>query len=124
MSIEKTNATIRITNIALQTIIGCNEWERHTKQDIIINISMEFDYHKAAQSDDLHSTVDYREIKKRIISDVTNTSFMLLEKLTDHILDIIMSYQKVLAATVRVDKPHALRFTDSVSIEVGARRDE
>ena len=120
--IAKTNATIRITNLSLQVIIGCNEWERDKKQDIIINISMEFDHCCAAQSDDLSTTLDYRGIKKRIISEINNSSFMLLEKLTDHILDIIMSYEKVLNATVRVDKPRALRYADSVSIEISAQR--
>ena len=120
--ITKTNATIRITNLALQVIIGCNEWEREKKQDIIINISMEFDHRCAAQSDDLSTTLDYRGIKKRIISEINNSSFMLLEKLTDHILDIIMSNERVLTATVRVDKPRALRYADSVSIEISAQR--
>jgi D-erythro-7,8-dihydroneopterin triphosphate epimerase len=122
--ITKTNATIRITNLTLQAIIGCNEWERLKKQEIVINISMEFDYRAAAQSDNLTTTLDYRGIKKRIISEIDNSSFMLLEKLTDHVLNIVMSYEKVISATVRIDKPHALRFADSVSIEVSAQRKE
>jgi FolB domain-containing protein len=122
--ITKTNATIRITNLRLQAIIGCNEWERLKKQEIVINITMEFDYHAAAQSDNISTTIDYRVIKKRIISEIDNSSFMLLEKLTDHVLNTVMSYEKVLSATVRIDKPRALRFADSVSIEVSAGRKE
>jgi len=121
--ITKTNAVIHITNLSLQAIIGCNEWERLKKQDIIINITMEFDHRAATQSDNLDTTLDYRGIKKRIVSEISNSSFMLLEKLSDHVLDIIMSYDKVLKATVRIDKPHALRFADSVSVEVSAKRE-
>jgi D-erythro-7,8-dihydroneopterin triphosphate epimerase len=122
MDFHKSTATIRITNLALQTIIGYNEWERHKKQNIIINITIEFDHLAAVESDDLRSTIDYKEIKNKIITEVENSSCKLLEKLTDHILDIIMSNPRVLQTTVRIDKPHALRYTDSVSIEISAQR--
>lgn len=115
-------ATIRIHNLALQTIIGCNDWERHKKQDIIINLSMEFDATKACMSDSLDDTLDYRAMKKKIIKEVENSSFFLVEKLTSHILNTIMENPKVEKAFIKIDKPHALRFADSVSVEMSASR--
>jgi D-erythro-7,8-dihydroneopterin triphosphate epimerase len=122
MTYTKSSAIIKITNLHLSAIIGCNDWERIKKQQILINISMEFDPYPAIDRDDLNLTLDYRSIKKRIIAEVENSSFMLLEKLTNHILEIIMSNASVLSATVRVDKPKALRFADSVSVELSAKR--
>ena len=31
---------IKIKNLRLRTIIGCHDWERKNKQDIVINIEM------------------------------------------------------------------------------------
>jgi FolB domain-containing protein len=115
-------ATMRITDLRLRTVIGVNDWEREHKQDIVINIAMEFDPQKACTSDNIKDTVDYKSITKRIIKEVETTHFLLLEKLTDMILKIVLENPKVEKATVRVDKPFALRFADSVSIELNRKR--
>ena len=46
----------------------------------------------------------------------------LLERLTQELLDLVMSNESVLYAEVEVDKPHALRFAESVSITLAASR--
>ena len=111
-------ATIRITNLKLRTIIGVNEWERDLKQDVVINISLTYDAAKASKSDNLKDTIDYKAITKKIIKMVEASNFLLLEKLADIILQIVLDDPRVKEATVRVDKPLALRFADSVSVEL------
>jgi len=115
-------ATIRITNLKLRTIIGIHDWEREHKQDIIINIKMEFDASKSIESDSIEDTVDYKVITKRVIKEVEASNFQLLEKLTQCILSIVMENLQVQEVHVRVDKPFALRFADSVSIELSEKR--
>lgn len=111
-------ATIRITDLRLRTIIGINDWERKSKQDVIINVSMEYDATKSAKSDDINDTVDYKALSKEIIKKVEGSSFFLLEKLAYTILNIVMTHSLVEKAHVCVDKPFALRFADSVSVEL------
>ena len=111
-------ATIRIADLKLRTIIGTNDWERRTKQDIIINISLDYAATKAAKTDALKDTIDYKAMTKKIIKAVEGSDFFLLEKLTDMVLKIIMEDVRVLKATVRIDKPQALRFSQSVSVEL------
>lgn len=115
-------ATIRITDLHLRTIIGIYDWERVEKQDVRINVSMEYDSKMAMATDNIAHALDYKAITKRIINAVETASFFLLEKLADRILNIVMENKKVLRANVRVDKPFALRFAKSVSIEVSAQR--
>ena len=122
MTINYSCTKTRITNLRLETIIGCNDWERSRKQKVIINIEMEFDSSKAIASDELRETLDYRSIKKKIITGVTTSTFNLLESLTAHVLEIIMEHERVMAATVTIDKPKALRYADSVSITLSATR--
>lgn len=109
--------TIRITDLKLKAIIGINPWERKNKQDVIINLSLDFDASKASKSDNIQDTIDYKALKKRIILLVKSSKFFLLEKLVEEVLILTMNDPKVLKATVRIDKPKALRFAKSVSIE-------
>jgi len=107
---------IKIENIRLRTIIGVFDWEKEKKQDVIVNIEMEFDGKKAAESDKLEDTVDYKSINKSIIEFVESGNFNLLEKMVNGIGEIILEDKKIKRATVRVDKPKALRFADTVSL--------
>lgn len=116
-------ATIRITNLKLRTIIGINDWERECKQDIVINVTIDCDATKAAKSDTIEDAVDYKTLTKRIIKEVEASSFFLLEKLAKVILNIVMENSLVREAAVRVDKPLALRFADSVSVELSEKRE-
>ena len=111
-------ATIRITDLRLRTIVGFNEWERKEKQEVVINASFDFNPSKAVQSDRVEDSVDYRQVKKRIIALVENSEFFLLEKLTHEVLKEVISEPGVLGATIRIDKPHALRFAQSASVEM------
>ena len=122
--LRKNMATIRITDLQLRTIIGINDWERKHKQDIVINVVIEFEAQKAIKSDHIEDTVDYKTITKNIINFVEKSRYKLLEKLTAQVLNIVMEDKRVLAAQVRIDKPQALRFTKSVSIELRSDRHE
>jgi FolB domain-containing protein len=113
---------IRIKNLRLQTILGINDWERENKQDIVINIKLDFDGSKASMSDRIEDTVDYKSLKLKIIEFVDHSRFYLIEKLVAGIGGIIMEDEKVNRATIEIDKPHALRYADSVSIEYTVER--
>jgi hypothetical protein len=43
--------------------------------------------------------------------------------MTDEVLALVMEHPEVMWADVQIDKPHALRFSDSVSIALSARRE-
>ena len=107
---------INIENLRLRTIIGIYEWEKENKQDVIINISIEFDGSAAGKSDSIEDTVDYKTITKKIINYVEDGNFNLIEKMVTGIGEIVMEDKRVILSTITADKPGALRFTDSVSV--------
>ncbi len=107
---------IKIENLKLRTYIGIYDWENNNKQDVVINIEMVYDGSKAGKSDNIEDTVDYKIITKEIINYVENGKFNLLERLVNDIGKLVMKDKRVLKSTIRVDKPGALRFTDSVSV--------
>lgn len=107
---------IKIDNLKLRTIVGIYDWEKEKKQDVVLNIEIEFDGTKAIESDSIDDTVDYKSITKDIIDLVEGTEFNLIERIAGEAIKIVMQNEKVQKASVRVDKPGALRFTDSVSV--------
>ena len=110
------NATINIENLRLRTFLGFNPDELVKQQEIVINAFIEFDARKPSLTDDENDTLDYKVITKAIIKHVESGQFRLVEKLNADIVAIIMDNHQVLKAEVRVEKPHALRFADSVSV--------
>jgi D-erythro-7,8-dihydroneopterin triphosphate epimerase len=113
---------IRIKNLRLRTVVGIQNWERKQPQDVIINVEMEFDGTKAAESDSIDDTINYKVIKGEIIKEVENARCYLLDRLASQILKVIMENKKVKRAKVEVDKPQALRFADSVSVVCSSER--
>jgi D-erythro-7,8-dihydroneopterin triphosphate epimerase len=115
-------ATIYIKNLRLRTIIGIEDGERTHKQDIIINAQIEVNIDTPAQSDNINDAFNYKTITKKIIEFVESSDYFLLEKLVDQLLKLIMQDEQAITTTVEVDKPAALRFSDSVSIKQTATR--
>lgn len=113
---------IRIKDLRLRTYVGFNEEEQHKLQDVVINISIEYDALDAARSDAVERALDYKTITKGVIALVENNRFLLLEKLVHDVLEDILEYPTVRHVEVEVDKPHALRFADSVSLTMAASR--
>ena len=108
---------ILIKDLLVRGIVGINDWEREKLQDILINLEIEHDLRKASLSDDIEDTLNYRSITKEIIELVDTGKPYLVEKLAHDIARIAVQHgaQKV---KVRVEKPMALRFAESVGVEV------
>jgi len=115
-------AIFRVKNLLVRTIIGFNSEERHNKQDVIINLEIQVELPPNVYADQQDDIYDYKLITKQIITLVQESDFNLLENLTKAILDQIMLDKRVQRAKVEVDKPHALRFAESVSVELEESR--
>jgi D-erythro-7,8-dihydroneopterin triphosphate epimerase len=115
-------AIIRVKNLLVPAIIGFNPEERLNRQDVLINLEIEVDAVQAIQTDNEDSIYNYKTITKAIIAFVSDSKYNLLEKLTHEVLQLIMQDIRVTRARVEIDKPRALRFSDSVSVELEAKR--
>jgi D-erythro-7,8-dihydroneopterin triphosphate epimerase len=113
---------IRIKDIRLRTFIGVNDWERKRRQDVVINAELHVADPAAMRTDRIEDTLDYRTICHAIVAEVEGARFGLLERLVARVLERIMEDPRVLRASVEIDKPHALRFADSVSVTATAER--
>ena len=115
---------ILISDLSVRCIIGVNEEERRKRQDVVINLAIYAHLRKAGRSDRFEDTVDYRAIKKQIVSMVENSRFYLVEAMAEAIAEICLDHSGVTKVQVRVDKPGALRFARSVGVEITREREE
>jgi D-erythro-7,8-dihydroneopterin triphosphate epimerase len=120
--LEPGTARIRVKDLRLRTFIGINEDEIVNKQDVLINLTILYAAQDAVRDNDIDHALNYRTITKAVIQHVEGNRFALLERLTQEILDLVMQHGAVHYAEVEVDKPHALRFAESVSITLAGRR--
>jgi len=121
-SLRVSEASINICNLRLRTYIGFNPDEKSKQQDIVVNAEIRYRADPAFQSDDEDDALNYKIITKRMIHHIEHGRFHLLEKLTADLLSIATESERVSFAEVKVDKPHALRFADSVSVTLSASR--
>lgn len=113
---------IIIRNLLLRGIIGINPEERVKEQDILINLVIYTDVRTAAASDNIEDAVNYKAITKRVIKHVEESSDFLVEKLVTDIARIVVMEFSAERVMVRVEKPTALRFAESVGIEIERTR--
>ena len=115
-------AIIRIKNLLVRTIIGFNPEERVNRQDVLINLEIEVDVSKAVSTDHQEGIYNYKAITKSLITFVSESKYNLLETLTYEVLQLVMKDERVTRAKVEIDKPHALRFSESVSVIMEEKR--
>lgn len=107
-----------IRDLHLRGIIGVNDWEREKRQDILINIELSTDMRAAGISDDIEDAVNYRTVTKRVIDHVETSDRFTVEALASDIARLCLQEDQVQSARVRVEKPGALRFAESVGVEI------
>jgi FolB domain-containing protein len=109
---------IEIDNLRLRCIIGFSAHERKDKQDVVISLRIGTDMHRAGRTDDPDDTFNYRTVTKAIIQHVESSEYALVEKLATEIARICVVDHSAPWVQVRVHKPGALRFSDSVGVVI------
>lgn len=111
-------ATIDIVDLRLRTIIGTHPWERKNKQEIIINLSLEYDAQKASRSDRLADALDYEKITNSVIKTVEKSKCQLLEKLAGDIILKLKVFKNVERGFLQIDKPQAIAQAKGISYRI------
>ncbi len=117
--------TIFLHDLKVDTVIGIWDWERKIRQTVVIDLDMAADIRKAAASDRVEDTLNYKGVAKRIQQFVADSEFQLVETLAERIAGIVMDEFEVPWVRVRVAKPGAIRGAKDVGIliERGTRTD-
>jgi dihydroneopterin aldolase len=109
---------IFLHGLAIDCIIGFIEWERRIKQTVVIDVEMPVDCARAAASDDVADTLDYKRVAKRLITFVGESNFKLVETLAHRAALIVLEEFGVEWVRLSVNKPGAIRHSRDVGVAV------
>jgi FolB domain-containing protein len=115
---------IIIKNLSARGIIGIRDWERKRIQDILINIILYTDTRQAAESDDINDCADYSTVSKKVLAHAETANRFTVEALANDLISLCLQEKNVVKAMVRVEKPGAVRFAESVGVEIERSRNE
>lgn len=109
---------IFIKNLVARGIIGLNDWEREKPQEIQINIVLYADIQQAGETDDIQYSVNYRTVAKKVMRHAETSGRLTVEALAIDIAGICLEEPGVQKVCVCVEKPGAVRFSESVGVEI------
>jgi len=107
---------IFLRNLRAETVIGIFDWERKIKQTVFFDLEMASDIRKAAASDHIDDTLDYKSLSNAIISFVESSNFQLVETLAEKVAELIINDFNVPWVKLTLNKKGALRHADDVGI--------
>lgn len=107
---------IYLRDLRIDTIIGIYDWERRIKQTIVLDIEMATDIKKAALSDNIEDTLNYKAVAKRLISFIEESNFQLVETLAEEVAHIIRDEFAVPWLRLQVNKQGAVRGARDVGV--------
>jgi len=114
---------ILITDLHCRTFIGIEDWEQRERQEVHLDLELEADLTRAARTDRIEDTVNYRSVTKRVLALVEERRFALVEHLVGRVAAMVLEeFPKVQAVRIRAEKPGALRFAKSVGVEIRRAR--
>ena len=107
---------VYIRDLKIDTVIGIYDWEREVKQTISLDLEMATDIRKAASTDDINDTLNYKAVAKRLISFVGDSKFLLVETMAEQIAQIVRDEFNVPWLRLRLSKPGAVRGSQDVGL--------
>ncbi len=113
-----------IENLTVETVIGIFDWEREIRQAVSLDLEMDFDIRKAAASDAIEDTLDYKAVSKRLIHFIEASQFQLVEALAEQCAAIVLDEFPVWRLKLKLSKPGAVRGSSAVGVIIERRADE
>jgi len=111
---------VYIRDLRIDAVIGIYEWEQRIRQQISVNIEMGWDNRKAAQSDDIKDTLNYKAAANLVKELVDKSEVQLVEALAENIAALLLEEMNIPWIKVSLGKPMAV--TDSQEVGVTIER--
>ena len=108
--------TIYIHALKTEAIIGIFDWERQVKQTVVVDIEISADVARAALSDSIDDTLNYKRVAKRVLSFVEASQFHLVETLAEHVAMLILEEFGIGWVGIVLSKPGAVRGSRDVGV--------
>jgi len=107
---------IFLRGLQIETVIGIYDWERKIKQTVVLDLEMAADIRKAAATDAIEDTLDYKAVSKRLIAFVEESKFLLVETLAEKIAAILLDEFNIPWVRLTLNKKGAIRGASDVGV--------
>ena len=107
---------VYLHGLRLETIIGIWDWERQVKQTVVVDLDLGTDIAKAASSDAIQDTVDYKAVANRLVKFANESEFLLVEALAENISAILLNEFGIAWLRIRINKQGALTGVRDVGV--------
>jgi len=116
MSTIQPTDRIFLRELAVECIIGFLDWERLVKQTVYLDIEVPVDCRRAALSDDVAHTLDYKHLSKVVLAFVGGCEFKLVETLADRTAKLILTEFDIPWVKLTINKRGAIRASRDVGV--------
>ena len=113
---------IFLHGLTTECIIGFIDWERRVKQTVVLDLELPVDCRRAAASDEVAATLDYKRVAKRVLAYVAVSEFKLVETLAHRVALLILEEFGVEWVRVTLNKPGAVRHSRDVGVMIERTR--
>jgi dihydroneopterin aldolase len=113
---------IFLRGLEVECIIGFIEWERRIKQTVVIDLEMPVDCRRAAQTDEVADTLDYKKVAKRVIAFIETSQFKLVETLAQRLAMVVLGEFGIEWVRLSINKPGAIRGSRDVGVSIERTR--
>jgi dihydroneopterin aldolase len=103
-------------DLRIDAVIGIYDWERRVRQTLIFDLEMSADIARAAASDHIEDTLNYKAVAKRLIQFVGDSEFQLVETLAERCAGIVRDEFGVRWVRLRLNKKGAVRGASDVGV--------
>ena len=107
---------IILKGIRSNCIIGINSEERERKQEIIINLTIFYDFSNI--DDEIDNTINYSSVYKLTKKFVENSKFYLIETLGNKLADKLIKEFKLNQIEIEIIKPSVFDNGETVSVKL------
>jgi 7,8-dihydroneopterin aldolase/epimerase/oxygenase len=115
---------IFIHGLKTETIVGIFDWERQVKQTVLLDVEISADIRKAALSDSIDDTLNYKGLAKRVLAFVEGSSFHLVETLAEHVAMLVLEDFGAAWVSISLSKPGAIRSSRDVGVMLERNRED
>ncbi|HHI77259.1 MAG TPA: dihydroneopterin aldolase [Gammaproteobacteria bacterium] len=107
---------VYLRGLRIDTIIGIYDWERRTRQTVVLDLEMATDISRAAASERIEDTLNYKAVAKRLIAFVGESEFQLVETLAERCAALILEEFEVPWLRLTLNKQGAVRGATDVGV--------
>lgn len=116
MDTQPATDTVFLHELKVETIVGIWDWERKIRQTVSIDLEMGADIRRAAATDSIDDTLNYKAVAKQVQKLVADSEFQLVETMAEKIAELVLQEFEITWIQVRVSKPGAIRGAKDVGV--------